>query len=849
MTLRTEGVILNAPAVAGPDTRDDMPVAFNAELGGGWQRFATQAERDIWAAQYKSRLMGTTAFIEAGWYKWTGTQPDGSDGAWQAIDPVSNPGTGTDLTQLTGRVAVVETGLAAQGQQVAALETDDAQNKQDVARVKADIATKISGIHVEDAHNHAHDGAVALHFIGATTSDDGNGHVTVAIDAVTGKAQQDGFFAYLSGDVVLTDNEKQSDYRIAPLFCDDIMVSSQGAIIPDKASKSYDVEFVGDILCVIKLSMAGFAPDDGSVMVSLNDLTKSGVVTDTNGDMVSGRRHYKKGDLLGDVLVYAIFQNLQPTELKPVVSFKFNNSNGPLVSADRVQSGTCFLLQTMSDTGDTGDALQQFEIDSGQTFQYSTYNLGEVAGLGYVVYQDTPVQSGPAGGGETLMDGWFFNPLTKMKFGIDNANLVFQNSDDGTPCSFTFGKVLSNEVYSLMKGKSARIVLGMKNPLSDFYVRVAVWKGNPDEYSTEFATALVGGLPTLKAGWELYGNPFDFTSSGSDPTGETAAVLTMPTEGNNVAFFMMPVDQTAVDIQMAEFLVGLDPAETRTVIHGTYSAHEHHYKLRTDYVELINNINERYTISTSAEGLPMPCGVVAKGQGPVTIDNTVNIVSHTPATAAVKGEGAIKFGAIGEASISTELWLSNDSMENSTVIFWYSYVSDDGNTFTNIPKSEGVFQIDSGIQYTSFMMPTFDLMVKPGMRIALRAKSDKMNGAFLGWSWNKPYSLQSTITYKEMIPSQFNDPLTGIDMQQFDRVYSHTLHVSKNIKNVASLEIPMVIPSGYDIAVLDCVKMSADGVIRPVTKLDYSYDPKKNIMSVSFGETVVNGMITMGIYL
>ncbi|MGL4466108.1 MAG: hypothetical protein ACRCUK_01275, partial [Plesiomonas shigelloides] len=100
-------------------------------------------------------------------------------GIWNAI-------TGSDLPSLTARVQVVESGLSATTAiahgNTAAIQQLDQDIKADMQVMQSDIAQKISGLHVEDIGNHSFDDINALHFIGATVSDDGSQQTTITID-------------------------------------------------------------------------------------------------------------------------------------------------------------------------------------------------------------------------------------------------------------------------------------------------------------------------------------------------------------------------------------------------------------------------------------------------------------------------------------------------------------------------------------------------------------------------------------------------------------------------------------------------------------------------------------------
>ncbi|MGL5728068.1 MAG: hypothetical protein ACRCYD_09485, partial [Plesiomonas sp.] len=64
----------------------------------------------------------------------------------------------------------------------AAIQQLDQSVKSDMQVMQSNIAQKISGLHVEDIGNHAFDDINALHFIGATVSDDGSQQATITID-------------------------------------------------------------------------------------------------------------------------------------------------------------------------------------------------------------------------------------------------------------------------------------------------------------------------------------------------------------------------------------------------------------------------------------------------------------------------------------------------------------------------------------------------------------------------------------------------------------------------------------------------------------------------------------------
>ncbi|MGL4223023.1 MAG: hypothetical protein ACRCSS_20580, partial [Shewanella sp.] len=95
----------------------------------------------------------------------------------------------------------------------------------------------------------------------------------------------------------------------------------------------------------------------------------------------------------------------------------------------------------------------------------------------------------------------------------------------------------------------------------------------------------------------------------------------------------------------------------------------------------------------------------------------------------------------------------------------------------------------------------------------------------------------------------YDDPFSGIDLSQFSKTYTSQLVATKDVANKSSAVFDFDIPADVHMVVLDAIKQMADMSVRPVAKLDWNYSNANKRLTVSFGETVAIGRVTIGIYV
>lgn len=254
--------------------------------------------------------------------------------------------------------------------------------------------------------------------------------------------------------------------------------------------------------------------------------------------------------------------------------------------------------------------------------------------------------------------------------------------------------------------------------------------------------------------------------------------------------------------------------------------------------------NEVYYLVHNYE-TAQPCGLPVAGNADISLDSSVNKVeqgSHVY----TKGEGALRFENDGDATITTSVNLSNSVGVDGEVNFWWATVSDDGKTYTKIPDSEGVFNVPAQSPLTVYKLPEFKMQgVKAGTRIALRSICNIDSGIKLSCVTMPVPSVTVDVKFKELQPDH---TFSTLDMEQFDHTYPYLLTAVKDVANVSSVTFNLDIDSGDHLVVLGAIKELADQSIRPVKSLDWSYSNTSKTLTVSFGETVAAGRVTLGIY-
>jgi hypothetical protein len=596
-------------------------------------------------------------------------------------------------------------------------------------------------------------------------SNDNTGSARIAIDH---NAYQQmlppSHLAYLTEEVSLVGKiGDQRNLHTGAIWFDDIITQS-GDIYTSRDEKVYGIQEVdgldpnitggNDFLIAYKLCFDGVAPADGIVRIALADPTTGDYLVDANGFAMVAQRQYVAGEVLGELLVVGV---VRATAITPFKCLCLDNFQANLLTIkDRGESTSGLMIQCMLTNGKTGEAIKQFELDTGSNIAVDSHYFGNIIdSLAYVSSQSMPATTIPALTGIREGDGWFLNNTTSVT--LSSGSGLFKVSSSGQNTAyFSLGKIFNADKTQLLRNKELSVISTLGTPDCGFLIKLAYWTGAPDECPSNIFTGSLNDNPVLAQGWNLLSDsipcPEDVVNEYNTLTGS----FVVPPTANNFAILIYPVSQqNPLNLTISKFEIGaVDPFTGYYVKDSKLVSEQHLYK-DINYNQLYMNSEGysalRYTInSTPVTGLPMPVGHVGKGSAGVTIDRSINHVSG------FNGEGAIKFNTDGNVTISTQLRVyageSVPAGTMSSVTFWYSTVSSTG-VFTKIADSETTFNVTGGDKVPlSILMKKFKLSVKAGDRIALFAKAAINDGAYIQAEAGSPSLITTDIVYSEYVP-------------------------------------------------------------------------------------------------
>ncbi|MGL5280698.1 MAG: hypothetical protein ACRC8W_02955 [Plesiomonas shigelloides] len=684
--------------------------------------------------------------------------------------------------------------------------------------------------------------------------------VTMTIDPSAYERQHTAsYLAYLADETNIV-GKKGITKHAGALWFEDIVYSSPTYIQIDRNRKLIGIqEYDGldpnvtggqDYLIAFRVNMKGVAPEDGVVKVYLNEYDElgrdSGILVNSNGQPMAVERSYKAGEKLGALDVIGVVKTTALRYFSCNVEDTFNDAY--LTLTDSTEGVTGLMVQALTVGEKTGPALLQFEADTNQDISFSSHYLGaERVDFEWLIRSNGAPTVVPAGQGLTMSDGYGIYNVTPLKFGTVNSHLLI--SDNGSDLAdFNLHRIFSAEETQMMRGKQIDVSITLTNKDMAFRVALMKWVGTPDLYTPEIYKTRSNDTINLQPNWVTVGELFVTEEPIIDDHTVTKQ-FTVPNDANNYAVMVYPINaQQPLTLELKDLRVDVTTPFTGYVLHFSEMDHEKALAFSEQHKTLYQDNQGyralRYTINGNDQ--PMPIGELGKGEADVSIDSTINTIAGTMAKG---GEGGLEFKADGKVTITTALRLWNEKNVGAAVMFWYELVENGQQRGTMIDASKGVFTVHVGAQATLFYMPTFSIGVTAGQRLILRVTGDNPDCAFLQSVSPSAPMLYTTVTFDEFATDGADDPFSGIDMSQFTKAYPAGMTVTKDVANVASVVIPIDIPDDVNVVVLGAIKELADLTVRPVTKLDWSYSNKKKSLTVSFGETVLVGRVTMGFYL
>lgn len=851
MTQITNGTPVSAPITPGRDDTNTWPTHLGKYGGGGFEVVDTIADRDAITDDRKTDkavLVRVDADGEPRLYEWSNSQWNAVDLSAQGIQGI----TLDDGTNNFGNISLLK---------LKGLSVDRPQGD------SIDSVTLTSMTPWETLGSPTYGGKAnamivepPLQVFADPSAADTN---RLRLEPGTFEAvHAPGYLAYLDSPIgILGKTNEGNSHADGAIYPMDVVVDSGTYIVKDMKVKAIGIQEADqgdpnitggtDYLVAFRIALEGKAPADGFVQIYLAEKAEFGqpvkLLEDSNGHPMVVRRYYHKGDTLGILETSSVVNAKGLKEFTMHVVDTFDNETITVSPRDKGVSG--IMVQALLPTSKSGLASIQYEVDTEQNIEFTRYyNDAEMTNLDWLSTYEMPLTEGVGGVGADFPDGIHLNNISNLMVGFVDKHIVFKDNGSNI-VDFVFGKVEDAAVTQSMREKVLAVKVALTNKDAAFRVALVKWTGKPNSYTPEIFDHRDNGTPVFQTDWSLVDSlfiPEDAVNEDHEVTHE----FIIPKDAVNYAVVIYPeTEQQPTELKLKTFNVGSKTPFYFYVVHASRKLNELHLEYDKEFYESIQDAESfeslRYTLGDAAEGSPMPCGIHSKGKADITLDPTVNQISGSGASG---GEGALKFGKDGQAVINTLLnvWSEQAQGTNHPTEFWWVTVAPDG-SMKEIQGSRTVFPI-SGDSSGTYPMTQFTMAVEVGTRIALRAKTDMPDGAFLKAITGKAPLVDVTIEFDELIVDSSDDPFSDLDLKQFDNVYTNRLTVTKDVGNVSGATFNIAIKDTDHLVVLDAVKELADNSIRPVKSLDWIYNNNDQTLRVSFGETIMLGRITLGIY-
>lgn len=501
-----------------------------------------------------------------------------------------------------------------------------------------------------------------------------------------------GFLVYLEDDILVKTNDdiwEDENAHKAPIWLGEITVEGNQFVNPDAAGKKYEIQEADtlnpnvtggtDYLIAFRAAMVGKAPEEGHVRAYIIDKSTDKPLLDTNGNPFVFHKAYDKGDELGHVQAIGVanFKGLREIELHVTTSFDLTKHN--LTLGNKTNGGTCLLVQGMSRTSKTGDALQQFELDTKQHLIFDTHYFGDdFYNIRDILDHRLPFDyTMDAGDSQELPDGSFVGSI----FGntVRQTNGIFEI--DGIPNKtndFHWVRMFDAAETLILHEKDLKATVSIKNQAEGFNLDLVYWDGDPEDYTGQvYAGRDQMQELQLNAGWHIADTMY-WDAKPMDDFHEVTKTFKVPKEAVNVGVMLRPAfEVSSDDFLVNNFQVDVVNPFIGYILKGVEKNIETHLIYSTDYKEYAREavpgtVSSWIVIPSSDEGRALPLGKEVKGAADISLDTTAI------------SQGSMVFNKEGKAAFEVDLNIWNYDAPTETVDVWLVRVDPDG-TFTEIP--------------------------------------------------------------------------------------------------------------------------------------------------------------------
>lgn len=648
------------------------------------------------------------------------------------------------------------------------------------------------------------------------------------------------------------------------IWFDDIVVPSGPYIETDKINKAYGIQEADDLdpnvsggmnyLVCYRMAFKGKAPNDGFIRIFLMEKRvgtqgQFKYLDDINGHPMAVERFYKAGEDLGHLDVIGVVNAKGIKEFQCVSEDSFTNDM--LTVEPREEGASGLMIQAIKSDDQTGRALLQYMHDTGQDIVFNSHYLGvSRMTIDWITNFNQPLADVEAGTEVNQTDGMSAYIVGKMKAGIVDGHMEFK--DNGSDIAdFHFGKIFTADETRMLRGRVITVSATLTDKQDGYQIGLFKWTGKPDEATGHiFSSRDGGGNITTDTNWTLVDSLFiseDVVSGDHSVTKD----FTVPADANQYAVAIYPVEaQSPLDLKLKHFNVDVKTPFIGFDVHAPVQDSEKHLVYSDEHKQFTQDAQGyaslRYTINKDdTNGLSMPIGMDKGGNADIVLDTSVP-AANVSGSQAKGGEGCLKFKADGNARIVTNVKLWNEQDTDTTVKFWWAQVGPDG-SLSQLPDSVFTCTVKAGAKGTHYAF-AYAHDFEENDQICLRASSDKADGAFLQATPSVTPLISNYIEFKELkVAEGGDDPFADVDLSQFDRVHTGFMTAEKYVANKSSVVFNMDLPDDMNLSVMQAIKQLPNGDVRPVKALDWVYSNTNKTLTVSFGETVTLGAVTIGV--
>lgn len=572
------------------------------------------------------------------------------------------------------------------------------------------------------------------------------------------KPLPDGYYATLEENEEIIGVSSKQIIKKGKIWFPNTIVGNGSYIQVDKIKKEIGIQENDNLdplvsegtkhLVVFRIHMKGNAPEDGEVAISLKD-SSGNYLTDVNGKQIYERKDYKKDDVLNYIEITKIINAKGMKIFHMEVEHTFTQDI--LEITDRTDGLSCIMIQALHPNYKTGIALLQYCIDSGESVLFdSHYNGEDVITVNDHLQKDYPLSEGDIGQGQDSIDGLHFYNSTKMKIGISDGVMTFE--DNGIDeVFFNFGKILSAEKTAMLRGKELKISTTLENQEGAFLLAMVEWRGNADKYTHKVISDYSNDTYIFEPSWSfvqslpISKNVGEFHTESVD--------ITVPQTASNIGIILLPQEKKyPVSMKLSSLKADVKVPFDYYIIRESNKVNEIPYRISDLYGKFSTGLPFglgalRYTVNKDETKLPWG----DKNWGLIDIVNDHSWT--TGSDLSFEGDGLInKDMRLTIYDAKVRVYPGGGIPKDGSTLFhiYFAKKQLDG-TFLRIDDSLFEHRVKSGDEGKEFVIKDFSIDVAKGDILRIIATNDINDGAYLYTSDSSKPLLSFKVKEEEVI--------------------------------------------------------------------------------------------------